>query len=64
MQFNLTHALVAVVMVTLAVIGSVFLSGSSFAQHKHGATGPNGGLMEDVAGIHAELVAKGTDIVV
>jgi hypothetical protein len=33
------------------------------AQHSHGTQkGPNGGPMEDVAGVHAELVAKGTTI--
>ncbi|MFZ5734399.1 MAG: hypothetical protein ACOY4O_16805 [Pseudomonadota bacterium] len=34
----------------------------AFAQHKHGAKGPNGGPMEDVAGVHAELVTSGTSI--
>ena len=32
------------------------------AQHKHGAKGPNGGQMEDVAGVHAELVTSGSTI--
>jgi nitrogen fixation protein FixH len=33
------------------------------AQHAHGATkGPNGGQVEDVAGVHAELVATGSTV--
>lgn len=38
------------------------LSVPAFAQHKHGAKGPNGGQMEDVAGVHAEMVASGSTI--
>lgn len=37
---------------------------SSVAQHAHGAKGPNGGMMEDVAGVHAELVTSGNTITV
>lgn len=44
---------------TLALIAALFLSAPAAAQqHKHGSKGPNGGLMEDVAGVHAELVAS------
>jgi len=32
------------------------------AQHAHGQKGPNGGQMEDVAGVHLELVASGQTI--
>jgi nitrogen fixation protein FixH len=32
------------------------------AQHSHGAKGPNGGKVEDVAGVHAELVTAGTTV--
>lgn len=32
------------------------------AQHAHGSTGPNGGTMEDIAGVHAELVAAGSSL--
>ncbi len=32
------------------------------AQHAHGTKGPNGGLMEDIAGVHAELLIAGTTI--
>ena len=34
------------------------------AQHKHGSKGPNGGLMEDVAGVHAELLTSGTTLTI
>lgn len=35
------------------------------AQHAHGSQkGPNGGLMVDVAGVHAELLASGTTIII
>jgi len=40
------------------------LSGTAFAQHKHGAAGPNGGPMEDVAGVHAELITAGTALTI
>ena len=32
------------------------------AQHAHGSKGPNGGMMEDVAGVHAELMTSGNAI--
>jgi hypothetical protein len=34
------------------------------AQHKHGTKGPNGGIVEDVAGVHAELLAAGNALTV
>ena len=34
------------------------------AQHKHGNKGPNGGILEDVAGVHAELLASGNALTV
>lgn len=34
------------------------------AQHKHGNKGPNGGIIEDVAGVHAELLASGNALTV
>lgn len=34
------------------------------AQHAHGAKGPNGGLMEDVAGVHAELLTSGNTVTI
>lgn len=42
----------------------IFTAGSALAQHKHGAKGPNGGAMEDVAGVHAELVTSGKTITI
>jgi len=32
------------------------------AQHAHGHKGPNGGQMEDVAGVHLELLASGQNL--
>jgi hypothetical protein len=34
-------------------------AGSAAAQHSHGSKGPNGGSMQDVAGVHAELLVSG-----
>lgn len=34
------------------------------AQHSHGAKGPNGGVVEDVAGVHAELVTNGNVVTI
>jgi hypothetical protein len=44
----------------LALLATVSLSGLAAAQHTHGAKGPNGGQMEDVAGVHAELASGNT----
>lgn len=33
------------------------------AQHAHGQKGPNGGQMEDVAGVHLELLTSGPSII-
>ncbi|MBY0530514.1 MAG: hypothetical protein K2P86_02355 [Xanthobacteraceae bacterium] len=39
------------------------LAVSAVAQHKHGAQkGPNGGPVEDVAGVHLEFVTSGTTL--
>lgn len=48
----------------IAVLIASFLlvSAPAFAQHKHGSKGPNGGQMEDVAGVHAEMLASGNTI--
>lgn len=49
----------------LALVLAFAMAGSAVAQHAHGAQkGPNGGMMEDVAGVHAELVASGTTITI
>ena len=34
------------------------------AQHSHGSKGPNGGILEDVAGVHAELLTSGNTITI
>jgi len=44
----------------LAVVALILWSGIAAAQHSHGnVKGPNGGPMQDVAGVHAELVVAG-----
>ncbi|MCG5235798.1 hypothetical protein [Xanthobacter oligotrophicus] len=44
----------------LLVAASLVVAGPALAQHAHGAQkGPNGGPMEDLAGVHAELVVSG-----
>lgn len=49
--------------ILLAVALSLSLVGSAMAQHKHGAhKGPNGGPVEDVAGVHAEFVTSGNSV--
>lgn len=48
------HALIVGALVALAT--------PAIAQHSHGAKGPNGGVMEDVAGVHAELITSGNTI--
>lgn len=41
----------------LMVVAMVLWSGIAAAQHSHGnMKGPNGGAMQDVAGVHAELL--------
>lgn len=46
----------------LIILLSLIWSMPSFAQHSHGSKGPNGGAMEDVAGVHAELMTSGNTI--
>lgn len=49
----------------LALIAALAFAGPAAAQHSHGAqNGPNGGQMEDVAGVHAELVTSGNTITI
>ena len=50
-------------LVALAV--TLGLTALAFGQHGHGAQkGPNGGPMEDVAGVHAEFLASGNTITI
>lgn len=47
----------------LALIAAAVMAGSAVAQHAHGdLKGPNGGPMEDVAGVHAELLVSGATV--
>ncbi len=48
----------------LPFVAALLLTGQAMAQHGHGAKGPNGGQMEDVAGVVAELVASGNTLTV
>ncbi len=49
----------------LAVVALVLWSGIAAAQHSHGnMKGPNGGPMQDVAGVHAELVVSGNTVAI
>lgn len=47
--------------VTIILLALIW-SAPSFAQHSHGSKGPNGGVMEDVAGVHAELMTSGNAV--
>lgn len=38
------------------------LASPAIAQHAHGSKGPNGGQMEDVAGVHLELLTSGPTV--
>ena len=45
------------------VVAALALSSAAVAQHAHGTQkGPHGGVMEDVAGVHAELVTSGNTV--
>jgi hypothetical protein len=48
----------------LAVIAALAFASPVAAQHAHGQKGPNGGIMEDVAGVHAELLTSGTSVTI
>ena len=49
----------------LAVVALILWSGAAAAQHNHGDTKvPNGGAMQDVAGVHAELVVSGNTVTI
>ncbi|MGO3928868.1 hypothetical protein [Rhodopseudomonas pseudopalustris] len=45
----------------LLVASALLFAGPALAQHVH-QKGPNGGRLEDVAGVHLEMVAKGKTI--
>jgi hypothetical protein len=46
----------------LALITAVALTAPAMAQHSHSAAGPNGGQMQDIAGVHAELLIAGATL--
>jgi hypothetical protein len=49
----------------MIAVALLLWAGASLAQHSHGAMkGPKGGPMQDVAGIHAELVVSGSTITI
>jgi len=44
---------------------AILWAGAATAQHTHGSTrGPNGGVVQDVAGVHAELVMAGNTVTI
>lgn len=45
-----------------ALFALIVATAPAVAQHSHGNKGANGGPMEDVAGVHAELVTSGDGI--
>jgi hypothetical protein len=50
-------------MKVILILAAMLLSAvPAVAQHAHGSKGPNGGMMEDVAGVHAELMTSGNVI--
>jgi nitrogen fixation protein FixH len=47
------------------VAAALLWSGSAMAQHKHDAMkGPNGGPMQDAAGVHVELIVAGNSVTI
>lgn len=48
----------------LALVVAFAFATPAAAQHAHGQKGPNGGQMEDVAGVHAELLISGNRITI
>ncbi|MGH8429459.1 MAG: hypothetical protein ACREUF_03555 [Solimonas sp.] len=49
----------------LSIVVMLLWAGMAAAQHSHGAMkGPNGGPMQDVAGVHAELMITGATVTI
>lgn len=49
----------------IVVAAMMLWTGTAVAQHSHGSMkGPNGGPMQDVAGVHAELVVAGNVVTI
>ena len=45
-----------------AVVALLFVAPAWAQSHSHGAKGPNGGILEDVAGVHVEFVPSGNSL--
>ena len=48
----------------LAFVAVLLLIATAVAQHKHAEKGPNGGQMQDVAGVHLELLTSGNTLTI
>ena len=49
----------------MIVVAMLLWAGAAMAQHSHGSMkGPNGSPMQDVAGVHAELVVAGNVVTI
>ena len=49
----------------LPLVAALMLIGTALGQqHKHADKGPKGGLMQDVAGVHAELLTSGSSLTI
>ena len=49
----------------LIAAAMILWAGIAVAQHSHGSTkGPNGGAVQDIAGVHAELVLAGNAVTI
>jgi hypothetical protein len=48
----------------VALITALTFTTPALSQHSHGSKGPNGGMMEDVAGVHAELLTSGNTLTI
>lgn len=49
----------------LVAVAMLLWAGGAVAQHSHGSTkGPNGGPMQDVVGVHAELMLSGNVVTI
>jgi hypothetical protein len=49
----------------IAILAVVLWSGIAAAQHSHGSMkGPNGGTMQDIVGVHAELLISGNVVTI
>ncbi|GGF68625.1 hypothetical protein GCM10007301_30360 [Azorhizobium oxalatiphilum] len=47
----------------IVIAAAILLATPALAQHAHDDKGPNGGQMQDVAGVHAEFLPSGNSLV-